>query len=416
MRQHSGRLFVRGFACAALLLAFGCSSRTEAPAPGRYRAALQLPGGEAPFGLEVANEDGRFVLYLLNSSERSRVSDVQVAHGELLANFPGYENSLRARIGRRELDGAVTLIKAGGKEQVIPFRATLDETHRFHEDVFSDNADVAGRWEATLTNDQGVATRAVALFEQEHDRVTGTVITPTGDHRYLEGQVRGDELQLSTFAGGLAYLYKLKVNAAGELEGDYWQGLAAHEKVRARRNDQATIEDAGRQTTMKDDSTRLDFTFRDVDGKPVSLSDARFQGKVVLVTLGGTWCPNCHDEALFLAPFYREYRDKGFEIIALMFERHADFDKAAKAVRRYRADMGIEFPSLIAGTADDEAGKALPTLSGIYGYPTTILIDRKGEVRDIHTGFSGPATGAAYEEFVVEFRAQVDGLLAEPAS
>jgi peroxiredoxin len=167
---------------------------------------------------------------------------------------------------------------------------------------------------------------------------------------------------------------------------------------------------------MKDDAKRLDFTFRDVDGKRVSLSDERFRGKVVLVTLGGTWCPNCHDEALFLVSFYREYRDKGFEIIALMFERHADFDKASKAVRRYRTDMGIEFTSLIAGTADDEAGKALPTLSGIYGYPTTILIDRKGEVRDIHTGFSGPATGAVYEAFVAEFRAQVESLLAEQAT
>ena len=240
-------------------------------------------------------------------------------------------------------------------------------------------------------------------------------MTPTGDHRFLEGQVRGDELQLSTFAGGLAYLYKLRVTPAGDLEGEYWQGLASHEKVSAKRNESATLDGAGQQTTLKDEATRLDFTFKDIDGKPVSLSDERFRDKVVLVTLGGTWCPNCHDEAMFLVPFYREYREKGFEIIALMFERHARFHQSGEAVRGYRADIGIEFTTLIAGTADDEAGKALPTLSGIYGYPTTILIDRRGVVRDIHTGFSGPATGAAYDEFVAEFRAKVDALLAEKA-
>jgi len=60
-----------------------------------------------------------------------------------------------------------------------------------------------------------------------------------------------------------------------------------------------------------------------------------------------------------------------------------------------------------------DVGRALPTLSGIYGYPTTILIDKRGEVREIHTGFSGPAAGAAYDEFVKVFRAQVDALLAE---
>jgi len=137
------------------------------------------------------------------------------------------------------------------------------------------------------------------VLEQAHDRVTGTVMTPTGDHRFLEGQVRGDELQWSTFAGGLAYLCKLKVNDAGELVGDYWQGLASHEQVAAKRNAAATLDGARHHTTLKDDSNRLDFTFRDLDGAPTSLSDERYRGKVVLVTLGGTWCPNCHDEAMW---------------------------------------------------------------------------------------------------------------------
>jgi peroxiredoxin len=399
-----------------VLGSLGCSRQLTEPPVGAYRATLTLPGGDAPFGLEVAKENDRYVLNLTNGAERTHVSNVRVADGELRAIFPGYENSLRARISRNGLDGSVTLIKAGGKEQVIPFRATLGETWRFHKDASSDNADVAGRWETILTSDEGKATKAIAIFEQQHDRVTGTMLTPTGDHRYLEGQVHGDDVQLSTFAGGLAYLYKLKVTAAGALEGEYWQGLASHEKVAAKRNDAATLDGAGQQTTLRGEAKRLDFTFPDIDGKSVSLSDARFRDKVVLVTLGGTWCPNCHDEAMFLASFYREHRDKGFEVIALMFERHAEFAKAAKAVRGYRDDLGIEFTTLIAGTADDEAGKALPALSGIYGYPTTILIDRKGEVCDIHTGFSGPATGAAYDEFVAEFRAKVVALLAEPAS
>ena len=162
---------------------------------------------------------------------------------------------------------------------------------------------------------------------------------------------------------------------------------------------------------MRDSAQPLDFTFPDVDGKPVSLSGLR--GKVVLVTLGGTWCPNCHDEARFLVPFYREYRERGFEIVALMFERHGEFAKAASAVRRYRADLGLEFPTLVAGLSEtDEASKALPMLNGIYGYPTAILVDRSGVVRSIHTGFAGPATGRHHEQYVREFRDEVERLLA----
>ena len=392
----------------ALLLA-ACSSRVDAPTVGVYRATLSLPGGEAPFGLEVAREGDRHVLYLTNGAERTTVRDVTVSSGELSAAFPGYENSLRATIYRERLEGAVTLIKAGGVEQVIPFKATFGDTYRFFKEASKEYAPVAGRWQVTLTDDDGDTTGAVAVLEQSNDRVTGTVMTPTGDHRFLEGQIRGNEVWLSTFAGGLGYLYQLKVTQPGHLEGEYWQGIRSHEKVAATLNDKAELEHLA--TDMQSD--RLVFTFKDADGKPVSLSDERFRDKVVLITLGGTWCPNCHDEAAFLVPFYKEYRDKGFDIVALMFERHADFDKAAKAVRKYREDMRIEFPMLIAGTADDSAGKALPTLSGIYGYPTSIFIDKQGKVRKIHTGFTGPAAPKEYEEYTAEFRAFIDQLLAE---
>lgn len=391
----------------------GCGAQVDEPALGSYRATLALPGGEAPFGLEIAKEKDRFVLYLVNDSERTRVDNVQLAQRELRAVFPGYENTLRARMYRDHLEGDVTLIKAGGKEQVIPFAAKRNETYRFYEDALSDNADLSGTWEVTLTSN-AKATPAVAIFKQRHDRITGTVMTPTGDHRFLDGQVRGEEAQLSTFAGGLAYLYKLKVNKSGELQGDVWQGLASHSTVRAKRNDNASLDGAGLDTQLKDDVQRFDFTFRDVDGNEVSLHDEKFRGKVVVVSLGGGWCPNCHDQAMFLAPFYRQYQPKGVEIIALMFERHGEFERAAQAVRGYRKDLGIQFTTLIAGLSEtDDASKALPTLTGVYGFPTTLIIDRKGVVRDTHVGFSGPATGKHYEEYVAEFKALIDQLLAE---
>jgi len=402
-------------ALAAIVIGIGaCNSHVDTPQLGVYRAVLRLPGGDAPFGLEVAQEQQQYVLYLVNGAERTRVSDVQVKDGELTATFPGYENTLRAKMNRDGLAGSVTLIKAGGKEQVIPFVAKRGETYRFYAKSSSDNADLAGTWDSTFTNEKGETTKAILLLEQSHDHVTGSAMTPTGDHRFLEGQVHGDELQLSTFAGGLAYLYKLKVGANGALEGDYWQGLASHENVVAQRNDAATLDGAGKQSALRDSAQTFAFTFADVDGKPVSLSDERFRGKVVLVTLGGTWCPNCHDEAQFLLPFYREHRDQGFEVIALMFERHGDFAMAAQAVRHYRADLHIEFPTLIAGLSEtDEASKALPMLDHVYGYPTSILVDRRGVVRSIHTGFAGPATGRHHDEYVKEFTEQVEQLLTE---
>jgi len=193
--------FVPHFLRVALLLAAiavaGCSSRVDTPQVG-------VPGGDTPSGFEVAPEQQRYVLYLTNDTERTRVSNVKLAEGELTAVFPGYEKSLRATLHRDRIAGSVTPIKAGGKEQVTPFKAKLGETYRFYRDAATANADVDGTWAATCTDDSGKPTRAMLLLKQRHDHLTGTVMTPTGDHRFLEGQVHGDELQLSTFAGGLA--------------------------------------------------------------------------------------------------------------------------------------------------------------------------------------------------------------------
>jgi thiol-disulfide isomerase/thioredoxin len=144
-----------------------------------------------------------------------------------------------------------------------------------------------------------------------------------------------------------------------------------------------------------------------------SLDDPRFRGKVLIVALAGSWCPNCHDEAAFLEPFYREYRAKGVEVVSLMFEYFGDFPRAAEATERFRKHYGIDYTTLIAGISNkDDASKRLPMLDRVIAYPTTIFIDRTGHVNKIHTGFSGPGTGAHYDALVHEFRAEVDHLLA----
>ena len=57
---------------------------------------------------------------------------------------------------------------------------------------------------------------------------------------------------------------------------------------------------------MKDPAEPFRFSFPDMQGQIVSNTDARFRGKVVLVNISGSWCPNCHDEAPFLSALYKQ--------------------------------------------------------------------------------------------------------------
>ncbi len=387
---------------------------TDGVKMGTYRAVLELPGGPLPFGLELAQEGPSTVGYLLNGSERLKLADVSVVGTHLDIAMPGYENHLVAQATGDGLQGEVILDKLGGKQQHVPLHARHAETYRFFANSADTPADVSGRWTVTFTEDDGKAETAVGEFAQSRDVVTGTFLTDTGDHRYLAGQVHGGELYLSTFDGAHAFLYKARLDAAGGLSGDFWSGTAYHEHWSATRNASAALPDAYSLTRMRTGARRLDFAFPDLAGNTVTSKDPQFRGKVMIIALAGSWCPNCHDEAAFLAPLYRDYQGKGLEVVSLMFEHFGDFDRAAAATRRFRQHYGIEYTTLIAGVSDkDEAAKKLPGLERVYAFPTTIFVDRKGRVVKIHTGFSGPATGEHYTRFVDEVKRTLDKLLAE---
>jgi peroxiredoxin len=381
---------------------------------GTYRAVLTLPGGELPFGLDLEPAGAATVGYLVNGKERVKLDEVTVSGAHLDIRMPGYENRLIADAKDDELRGEVVLDKLGAKQQHIPLHAQRGREFRFFESAAPDNADVSGRWAVSFTEEGGKPEVAVGEFTQSHDVVGGTFLTDTGDHRFLAGQTRGNELYLSTFDGAHAFLYTAKVAADGTLAGDYWSGTAYHERWTAKRDANAALPDAYALTAMRAGSKHFDFAFPDLAGNTITSKDPAFQGKVLIVALAGSWCPNCHDEAAFLEPLYREYRSRGVEIVSLMFEHFGDFPRAAAATQRFRQHYGIEYTTLIAGISDkDEASKKLPMLDHVYAFPTTIFIDRKGGVRKIHTGFSGPATGDHYARFVDEVRATLDQLLAE---
>ena len=152
----------------------------------------------------------------------------------------------------------------------------------------------------------------------------------------------------------------------------------------------------------------------------MSSADAPFQGKVVIVSIGGSWCPNCHDEAPFLSELYKDYRARGLEIVGLMFENDPEPNASRPRVQSFVKRYGFQYPMLIAGTTQPSPtsktiNEALPQLVNFGAYPTTIFLGRDGRVRSVHAGFASPATGAEHVRLKQEIRELVERLLDEPA-
>ncbi len=413
------RIVLAGAVSVCLVACNQPTSVAEAPVleSGYWQATISLPGAEIETGLEISNDGDIYQASLVNGQERVRISEVSFTNNELVLRFPGFNNEIRAVLADDKLSGELTIVRRYGETQVMPFTATPGG-ERSLESNESPRHDMSGRWAVKFHEPDGTDTLSIGEFAQRGSRLFGTFLNPNGDHRFLAGNVRGNRFKLSTFDGAHAFVFSGELNQAGEIvDADFWSSTSWHQKWSGVRNDSVVLPDAYNRTFLKPGYDRFDFEFPDLDGNLVSLGDEKYQGKVVLVTIAGTWCPNCNDEARYLAPFYKQYRDQGLEIVALLYEHFEDADLAAEQVRQFRAKFAIEYDTLVAGISDKtEAGNTLPALNAVLAYPTTLFIDRDGRVRKIHTGFTGPGTGVHYTRLQEEFTDLVTTMLAEPAN
>ncbi|WP_051295975.1 peroxiredoxin family protein [Eisenibacter elegans] len=253
---------------------------------------------------------------------------------------------------------------------------------------------------------------AIALIHNNQSFLKGTFMTATGDYRYLSGNLYGRTLELCGFDLGSAYVFKADLQEDGTLKGELFSGKSGYRTWVARRDDQATLPDAKTLTYLNEGHDQLSFQFPNLQGQAVSLQDARYQGKVCIIQILGSWCHNCMDEANFLAPWYEANRQRGVEVIGLAYEISPEFEKAALRVQKMKERLNIGYELLIAGTTQN-ANETLPALNHVMAYPTTIFVDKQGRIRKIHTGFNGPATGEPYFEYIREFEQFVAKLLEE---
>ncbi len=391
---------------------------SAAPVADTWRAVLASPGGELPFTLLIRADGKALSAFAVNGAEEARFDSASLEGRTLRLRIEVYESEIAAELSAdgRTLSGAWTK----GKRPPVAFLATRGDARRFlppAEPKAAPARAIAGAWAASFgTGEKAEAARGE--FTLDGERVRGTFLTPVGDHRYLEGDFRGGRLRLSRFDGSAASLYLAELQPDGSLQGQLWRG-ASPTPFSARRVDAASSEglpDAFALAGLANPEGRLRFRFPDLAGQEVALDDARFRGRVVLVNIFGSWCPNCNDEAPLLREWRNRYAGKGFEIVGLAYEQTGDKEGDRRSVQKFARRHGLEHPLLLAGISDRKAAAAtLPDFTGLFAFPTNILVDRQGRVRKIHSGFAGPATGEHHRRLVTELERLIEGLLAEAA-
>jgi thiol-disulfide isomerase/thioredoxin len=321
-------------------------------------------------------------------------------------------STLTAKLDAGTLTGSYRYNRKNGREYA--FHATRVSSP---PESSSNRPQIAGDWEMTLSGDDHSATKdpRTALswklyLRQSSSTVSGSILRVDGDTGTLTGGWHGDTLVLSHFAGERPVLFAGKLQADGTLRvrvNNQNEYLAAR-TTEARSKGIPAPPDPSQFTSVKDLSEPFHFRFPDINGNIVSDTDSRFKGKVVILAIGGTWCPNCRDEAPFLVDLYRRFHSQGLEIVGLNFEATGDADQDKPRIASFVHEFSVPYPVLYTG-AIPEVQEKLPQIANFSAYPTTIYLSRDGRVARIHDGFASIATGEAHSAL----QREVDGLVQE---
>lgn len=411
---------IRNILCIALSLVFtktSAQSPSESPyfTNGSWLGLLKNDKNKTiNFNFDVQVLMNKKVINIYNADEKLFVDDIKNVGDSIHVVMPFFDSEFMFKAHADSLHGYWKKNLANSSVR-MPFVAYKNK-NRFPEVKAISTNKFDGTWATYFINANKDTSFAIAEFKSVKDKVYGTFLSSTGDDRYLEGVSDGKKLWLSSFDGSHAYRYEMELSADGKsiVNGKLYSGKSGYSEFYSEFKPNAKLPDADQLTFLKDGFNTIDFKFKNIEGKEISLDDDQYKNKIVLIQIMGSWCPNCMDESYYLMEYYKNTDRSKIEIIGLCYERSADFTVASRNVQRMKERIGIEYELLIAGTnAKGNVNESLPMLKNFIAFPTMIILDKNHIVRKIHTGYSGPATGKHYVEFKYEFENFIKTLINE---
>ncbi len=136
----------------------------------------------------------------------------------------------------------------------------------------------------------------------------------------------------------------------------------------------ALLASAGAQArTSTTASPAPDFTLRSVGGPNLRLAEQR--GRVVMLNFWATWCAPCREEMPHLSRIHDKYQASGFTLLGV------NVDDNASNATTMATKLGLKFPVLL------DTDKTVVKLYAVTSMPSTVLIDRDGQLRHVHKGY-----------------------------
>jgi thiol-disulfide isomerase/thioredoxin len=386
--------------CCALV---ACSNRTPSPPAGSYTLFFSTENGIIPARLDINDTTG---WHIINSEEAIRLDSVIIRNDSFFVQLPLFDSSIKGRWHNDSLFGTWT--DHSRTNYSVPFTGSRKSISRCDNQIEDLSYEVV-----FSPGDSAETSRGIAVLQKKSNIVTGTILTETGDYRYLQGEINNDSIWLSAFDG--THLFYLGGTVKGDsitngvfLSGKHWK-----EKWQAVKSIGNNLRNPYSITTLLVNENP-EFSVLNSSGESIQFDSSSWKNHVSIIQIMGSWCPNCTDESRFLKELYGEHKEMGLQVIPIAFERGDDIAAACNRVSKQFIQLGLPYPFYYGGkSSKEEAQKKLSFLAEVHSFPTSVFIDKKGTIRRVYTGYYGPGTHEEYEKHSREIKALVADLLQE---
>ncbi len=387
---------------ATFLLA-SCSRKDSSPASGYYTLLFSTENGNIPARLQINDTSG---WNIVNSEESIRLDSVVLRGDSFFVKLPLFDSSLKGTWRNDSIFGEWT--DHSRKQYSIPFVGAIANYSERDKTIQDLNYEVI-----FSPDDTTESSRGMAIFQQKGNTLTGTILTETGDYRYLQGEISNGTLWLSAFDGTHLFYLKGMMKEDSIIDGVFLSGKHWKENWVASKSQNNTLRNPYSIASVKV-NTNPEFDVLNSSGELIHFDSANWKNRVTIIQIMGSWCPNCTDESRFLKELYENHKGTGIQIIPIAFERGEDIGVACKRVQSQFEQLNMPYPFYYGGKASkEEAQKKLNFLTEVHSFPTSIFIDKSGVIRRVYTGYYGPGTYEEFEKHSAEIKNFVAGLLTD---
>ncbi len=404
---------------AASLLVLAADAMAQAPLKvtewqGSAQIATNGSGFTIPVHLQLESKGSTLVGSFVDGPQRTTSTSGKLNGQDVTLHFADYAVTFRGQIVGDQLAGNYSA-DSGRFSYPVTLRPAPKEA-AVHTTANVPN--IGGTWIIPTESPKGEHAWRLVI-RQNADDVSATILRVDGDTGTLHGSYQDGGFVLSHFQEVRPAMLEITPERDNTLTVKFFSTHAppgtSFVQWHAIRPSQVAStpqpDDFAAHTVVRDPRQPFPFSGKDLDGKLVTNRDPRFHGKVVLVSITGSWCPNCHDEAPFLAELYSKYHAQGLEIVALDFEEPEQITNLTRLhafIQRYKLD----YTFLIAGVPE-ELNQKLPRVENLNAWPTTFFLNRQGLVRRVETGFPSSGSTDFHRDVKVAYMQTIETLLAE---